>query len=404
MDLMKGVAGIFGSVQGFAKMDPITKLVDTFCDTAGLDPTTAGLVKLGVAAATGNVMIAADGIADLSSGLAYDSACTTEYASGSKQTKQSTQSGCSGYAPSTCNDPYVLGGMRLHAMLMKLLGLGEAPPPSKTQAANGDWENPNSPLASDFGEYRDALRVLKANYPTFDTAVGLPDGYLTRENLAAIVKNPHAAPELKQAAQFFLDHPEYYNRLEMSAGWAIKDGIVGMADVDKELARVEQDIRRYGLPPSNKTSGPSQAPQGTGPSQAPQGTGPSQAPQGTGPAKQQQAPDQVGELSAILRDPTLSLEEKIMLLLQRILEKLDDKIHDTMGQLAANEDEKYANGKRTDDNKADKEHKLNKTSNQLQQELQSLMEKRKQMFELMSNMSNKFHEMSKTAIQNLGRA
>jgi hypothetical protein len=36
--------------------------------------------------------------------------------------------------------------------------------------------------------------------------------------------------------------------------------------------------------------------------------------------------------------------------------------------------------------------------------LQRLMEKRKAMFDLMSNMSSKFHEMAKTAISNLRSA
>ena len=40
----------------------------------------------------------------------------------------------------------------------------------------------------------------------------------------------------------------------------------------------------------------------------------------------------------------------------------------------------------------------------LQQRMQRAVERRKQMYDLMSNMSSKFNEMAKTAIQNLARA
>ena len=49
--------------------------------------------------------------------------------------------------------------------------------------------------------------------------------------------------------------------------------------------------------------------------------------------------------------------------------------------------------------------KRQETSQQfLQLRLQELMERRKSMFELMSDLSSSFHAMARTAIGNLGRA
>ena len=50
------------------------------------------------------------------------------------------------------------------------------------------------------------------------------------------------------------------------------------------------------------------------------------------------------------------------------------------------------------------EAKASRGVEQLQLKLQKLMERRKQTFDLMSNISEKFNEMAKTAIQNLGRS
>ena len=100
-------------------------------------------------------------------------------------------------------------------------------------------------------------------------------------------------------------------------------------------------------------------------------------------------------MRAILDDPTLSHEDKIQLMLQQMSDGLDADIVDT---LSAQDSAKTGGTSQSDQVKAQKD------SEQLQLKLQKLMERRKQMFDLMTNMSEKFNEMSKAAIQNMARA
>ena len=211
---------------------------------------------------------------------------------------------------------------------------------------------------------------------------------------------------MKEAAKFFLDHPEYFNRLEMSAGWAHKDGVVGMPDINKEIAQVNADIRRYGLPPSREAERPS-------PVRPPPGEAAPTDPVSPKPPEDSKTPSPIsGEIGKILGDQSLSIEEKIMLILSMVVDKVDEELEKVAGQIGDVSDERSAAaGEKVDqkDGEAtkkqdDKIRKLDTAMEKMQLRMQTLMEKRKQMFELMSNMSTKFHEMSKTAIQNLARA
>ena len=91
-----------------------------------------------------------------------------------------------------------------------------------------------------------ALHVLDQNWATFDSAAGARDQYLRREDLQAILNNPNASSMLKDAARFLLQHPEYFNRLEMAAGVGGKDGIVGHGDVKAELNAARKEAATYG--------------------------------------------------------------------------------------------------------------------------------------------------------------
>jgi len=112
-------------------------------------------------------------------------------------------------------------------------------------------------------------------------------------------------------------------------------------------------------------------------------------------------------VSSILNDPRLGVEEKLKRVLMLLTGQLDDELLDVMAELDG------ASSKRADvtakgaaataEDKA--ALKRQETDQQfLQLRLQELIERRKAMFELMSNLSASFHAMSRVAISNLGRA
>jgi hypothetical protein len=139
---------------------------------------------------------------------------------------------------------------------------------------------------------------------------------------------------------------------------------------------------------------PPSTPQPTPPTQSTPPTSPAPRP-GTGSGAS-------GGVSDIINNPNMSLEEKLQAILTLISRDTDDEILGVMKEMASVRDERAALG--TDEKSRAQEAKLETTMEQLNLRLQKLIEKRKQMFDLMSNISSKFNEMAKQAIQNMGRA
>ncbi|AKQ64177.1 hypothetical protein A176_001089 [Myxococcus hansupus] len=250
------------------------------------------------------------------------------------------------------------------------------PPPPTTGGTPGggstpgvDRVPPSTPSAvdPDLREYHDVLRILDANWDTFDTAAGVKDNRFTRDSLDAILASPAASSTLKRAAQFLKDHPAYFDRLEMAAGVGTRDGIVGRPDVTAALRQV--DAERGG---TNGSGGV-------------RGTG------GTS-----------SNVRSIVDNPNMSIEDKIQAILMSISSDTDEEILDVMEQMANVRDQRATLGTGESDRKAGA--KLESSMQELELRLQRLVEKRKAMFDLMSNMSSKFHEMAKTAISNLRSA
>ncbi|MFP2928663.1 hypothetical protein ACLESO_26400 [Pyxidicoccus sp. 3LG] len=231
-----------------------------------------------------------------------------------------------------------------------------------------------NPLDPDFREYRDALSVLSTNWDTFDGAVGTRDNLLTRDNLDAILSNPGASSTLKRAAQFFKDHPEYFDRLEMAAGVGGRDGIVGRPDVTAALRQADSVLGSSGTQPS---------------------TGP-------GPVSGGSRPGGGATARSILDNPHMSIEDKIQAVLMNISENTDAEVVDVLREMSDARQQQASLGTSDADKKT--AAKLESSMQELNLRLQKLMEKRKAMFDLMSNMSSKFHEMAKTAISNLRSA
>ncbi|MFP2957075.1 hypothetical protein ACLEPN_04375 [Myxococcus sp. 1LA] len=236
----------------------------------------------------------------------------------------------------------------------------------------GSPTSASSPLDPDFVEYHDALRVLNANWDTFDSAVGAKDNVLTRDNFDAILNSPAASSTLKRAAQFFKDHPAYFDRLEMAAGVGPRDGIVGRPDVTAALRQADAAQATSGASSSNGSGGG-----------RPAGGGSS-------------------NVRSIVDNPNMSIEDKIQAILMSISSDTDEEILDVMEQMANVRDQRATLGTGEADRKTGA--KLESSMQELELRLQRLVEKRKAMFDLMSNMSSKFHEMAKTAISNLRSA
>ncbi|MFB1482955.1 hypothetical protein [Corallococcus sp. RDP092CA] len=211
----------------------------------------------------------------------------------------------------------------------------------------------------DLAEYADALRVLDENWDTFDTANGTKDGKLTMADLEAVLGSPAASSTLKRAAQFFTDHPEYWHRLEMAASGG-RDGVTNWQDLDAALGAVAAPASGSG-----RSTGGSRA-------------------------------------RDIVDNPNMSIEQKVQALLMGITEDTDDELLDVMNEMASAREERASLG--TSDSDKARGAKLDTSMQELELRLQTLMEKRKAMFDLMSNMSSKFNEMAKTAISNLRSA
>ncbi|WP_426754286.1 hypothetical protein [Myxococcus sp. Y35] len=230
----------------------------------------------------------------------------------------------------------------------------------------------SNPLDPDFREYHEALRVLNANWDTFDTAVGAKDNRFTRDSLDAILSSPSASSTLKRAAQFLKDHPIYFDRLEVAAGIGSRDGIVGRQDVTAALRQADATQGAYGGPSTSGSGG---------------GRGTSSG---------------STSVRSIVDNPNMSIEDKIQAILMSISSDTDEEILDVMEQMANVRDQRATLGTSEADRKTGA--KLESSMQELELRLQRLVEKRKAMFDLMSNMSSKFHEMAKTAISNLRSA
>ncbi|NTX59124.1 hypothetical protein HUA74_00460 [Myxococcus sp. CA051A] len=220
----------------------------------------------------------------------------------------------------------------------------------------GGGGKPPTSKDPDFREYLEAVAVLRDNWGTFDTAAGTKDDRVTREDMAALLLSPAASSTLKKAAQFFKDNPLYFDRLEMAAGIDGRDGIIGLLDVKAELEL-------------------------------------------SGGAKPGTSPTKVSSARSIVDNPNMSIEDKVQAILGSISTETDAEILQVMESMASAGEDRASLG--TSDADKKKAATLDGNMRELELRLQRLLEKRKSMFDLMSNMSAKFNEMAKTAISNL---
>jgi hypothetical protein len=264
----------------------------------------------------------------------------------------------------------------------------------ETPTTQGPGEvRPDGVLDPSILSYREALKTLNANFTLFDTVDNVKNGKFTRQTLEKVANGAQMPESVREAARFLLAHPEYRAQLDTaSQKGGFVDGTFSTKDVRAALSDVEERISKYGVRGESKAS----PPPGTG-----IGTRPPSS--GTKPEEPTRPPSTSGPgVKDIIKDPSLSLEDKIEAILQGITEKMDGEILGLMDELAAAQDRQSGikNGKGDEKALADSQRNIDRISLRLQK----LVEKRKMMFEMMSTLSTKFHEMAKTALSNMRSA
>ena len=99
----------------------------------------------------------------------------------------------------------------------------------------------------------------------------------------------------------------------------------------------------------------------------------------------------------ILNDKSLSIEEKIEMILMVLENRVDDQMLSVTQQMDQNDDKKT----NKDDRK--KVAKLDKVDRDLNFKMERLMKRKEQLSNLLSTMEMKFASMAQTAIANMGR-
>jgi hypothetical protein len=336
------------------KFNPVSLVADFACNALGIDGTAKAVIKGAAGVLTGNPLTIIDAGKDLLTGFAAPKPAQTQYWSPTAASPFGAQPG---YAPNPAA--------------------------------------PANPLDPSIGDYREALSAFKANFATFDQAL-IKDGAITHGDLQAILNSPGASAELKRAAKFLVDHTEYFNRAD-NAGFLLgfKDGLITPDGVDVELMRVEKDIARYGLP--KPTSAAPKVPKTTSDDDDGHTTSKTSKSGSTTKTSSKTASSKSATIKSIVNSKTMSTEDKLQAILMALVNKLDDELLATTQQL----DEANDKASKGD---AKKNTKAETSQQSLELKLQKLIERRTQMFTLMSNLSSKFNEMTKSAISNMGKA
>jgi hypothetical protein len=236
----------------------------------------------------------------------------------------------------------------------------------------------------------DELSALQTLLGSFDQlnrwSEGLvpPDKVLSREELERAASDADTSPSLKGALRYVLDHPSLLKRLSQSKGF----GVTGISRSDLELGI--QDARR-GATTSTKTPNPTTA------TPAPKATSSTSTASTTRSSSSSSSPSKDPSIKDILNDKSLSIEEKIEMILMVLENRVDDQMLSVTQQMDQNDDKKT----NKDDRK--KVTQLDKVDRDLNFKMERLMKRKEQLSNLLSTMEMKFASMAQTAIANMGR-
>ena len=235
----------------------------------------------------------------------------------------------------------------------------------------------------------DELSALQAILASFDSLNDrnpfFGDKVLSREELERAASDADTSPALKRALRYVLDHPSVLDRLSRSKGF----GVSGMSRSDLELGI--EDARR-GDAASKPTTAKTATPKPTGAAGS-GGTTKSSSSSSKSSSSRSRDPS----IKDILNDKSLSIEEKIEMILMVLENRVDDQMLSVTQQMDQNDDKKTSK----DDRK--KVAKLDKVDRDLNFKMERLMKRKEQLSNLLSTMEMKFASMAQTAIANMGR-
>lgn len=226
-----------------------------------------------------------------------------------------------------------------------------------------------------------ALQTLLTGFDDLNHWNGIlpPDKVLSREELAAAASDADMSPSLKRALRYVLDHPTLLKRLSRSTGL----GVTGISRSDLQLGI--EDARR----------GASKATPAKAPSAVPKPA--TSATSAATPRKSTSSKSTDPSIKDILNDKSLSVEEKIEMILMVLENRADDQMLSVTQQMDQNDDKKT----NKDDRK--KVTQLDKVDRDLNFKMERLMKRKEQLSNLLSTMEMKFASMAQTAIANMGR-
>ena len=223
-----------------------------------------------------------------------------------------------------------------------------------------------------------ALRTVLRSFDEVNTQiVGVltRDQVLTKEELQDAAARPETSPTLKRALRYLLDHPTLLSRLSGSTSLDNK----GISRSDLTLAIDDAARGRK----SAASSPPTAAATTSGSSSS------------SSSSKKSSSKDP--SLTDILNDKSLSVEEKLEMILMVLENRADDQMLGVAKALDDNDDKKSSK----DDRK--KVAQLDKVDRDLNFKLERLMKRKEQLSNLLSTMEMKFASMAQTAIANMGR-
>jgi len=226
-----------------------------------------------------------------------------------------------------------------------------------------------------------ALRTLLSSFDGINRwGAGLvpPDRVLSKEELQRAASDAETSPSLKRALRYVLDRPTLLSRLSRSEG----NGVSGMSRTDLELGI--EDARRGATTSGTKST--TSTPRTAATTTAAATTTRSSSSSSRDPS-----------IKDILNDKSLSIEEKIEMILLVLENRVDDQMLSVTQQMDQNDDKKT----NKDDRK--KVTKLDKVDRDLNFKMERLMKRKEQLSNLLSTMEMKFASMAQTAIANMGR-
>ncbi len=295
------------------------------------------------------------------------------------------------------------------------------PPPSTGLPPAGTGATDGSTSDAQFdAEYQNALSELSRYFDLLDTAAGIgtKDGVVAKVDLQAAVTNPDLPDDLKKACQFLLDNPAVYNEIN-AAGGASDDGFITKADVDAAIQNLPSSLTNGWVgnqPPvdptpwdGTQTDGANAIPLDNNPPLPdPNGgfetggayTGGPYAGGSNGPGAYTPYGNEAIDTKQLFSSG-MSMEDVVQFVLGRSLGAIDTQIQGLVGELNQAEQAEAAAQKGGSSAKA---QAAQNDVQMLQMQLQDLVQKREQMFQLMSNMSETFNETAKSILANLGRA